>query len=153
MAFNPEIHQIKLIVIRCGEALRRAKGLPEERNITKLYREASQILGIPTIPTTTRDGDHLPAPHETLKPDGTPVVPLRECPSCGKKSMQLFGLCPTCEDSEGGKYRTKFVCSECQYFKKSEKHMVIWLREMGVEFGNQTKQSLGIKTITDEGVK
>ena len=153
MAFNPEIHQIKLIVIRCGEELRKAKGLPEEKNITTLYEEASITLGISTILTTTQDADHLPAPHESVRPNGEPAIPLRECPKCGKKSMQIFGLCPTCKDSEGGKYKTKFECSECHYTEKSEKHMVTWLQEMGVEFGNQSKESLGVKTITDNGVK
>jgi hypothetical protein len=153
MPFNKDIHQIKLIIIKCGEELRKAKGLPEEKNITTLYEEASGILGVPTIETTTLDVDHLPAPHETYKEDGTPAIPLRECPKCREKSMHLFGLCPTCTDSEGGKYRTKFVCSLCQYEEKSEEHMVIWLRKMGVEFGNQSKKELGIKTITDDGIK
>lgn len=153
MAFNPEIHQVKFIVIKCGEELRRAKGLPEERNITTLYEEASAILGIPIIQTTTQDADHLPAPHEMIKKDGMPMIPLRKCPKCEKDAMQIFGLCPTCKDSEGGKYRTKFLCTECQYSEKSEKHMVLWLQEMGVDFGAQSKESLGIKTITDTGLK
>jgi hypothetical protein len=153
MAFNPEIHQIKLIIIKCGEELRKARGLPEEKNITTLYEEASSILGIPTIQTTTQDADHLPAPHEMKKEDGMPMIPLRKCPKCEKDAMQIFGLCPDCEDSEGGKYETKFECSECHYSEKSEKHMVLWLQEMGVDFGNQSKKELGIKTITDEGLK
>jgi len=153
MAFNPEIHQIKLIIIKCGEELRKVKGLPEEKNITTLYEEASSILGIPTIQTTTQDADHLPAPHESVRPDGEPAIPLVECPKCGKKAMQIFSICPDCKDSENKKYKTKFKCTKCPHEEKSEKHMVTWLQEMGVEFGNQSKESLGVKTITDNGIK
>jgi len=158
MVFDPEIHKVKDIIIKCGRALRVAKGLPEELNISILYEEASLALGLPLIATTTADANHLPAPHEMIRPDGMPIIPLQKCPKCGKDSMEIFGLCPTCEDAKGengepGKYKTKFVCKECSHFEKSEKHMVIWLQEMGVEFGNQSKKDLGIKTITDDGLK
>lgn len=158
MAFNPEIHRVKDIIIRCGQVLREAKGLPEEKNISILYEEASLALGLPLIETSTADANHLPAPHEMMKPDGMPMIPLQKCPKCGKDSMEIFGLCPTCEDAKGengepGKYRTKFMCKECSHSEKSEKHMVTWLMEMGVEFGNQSKESLGVKTITDNGIK
>ena len=153
MAFNPEIHQVKEIIIKCGRALREAKGLPEENNISILYEEASLALGLPLIQTTTADADHLPAPHETMRPDGEPVIPLLECPKCGKKAMQIFSICPDCKDSENKKYKTKFKCTKCPHEEKSEKHMVIWLQEMGVDFGTQSKESLGLKTITDQGVK
>jgi len=158
MAFNPEIHQVKLIIIKCGKALREAKGLPEEKNITTLYEEASAILGMPTISTTTQDADHLPAPHEMVRENGTPIIPLRKCPRCGKEAMQMFGLCHTCKDAEGengeiGKYKVKFECKECQFQEKSDKPMVLWLQEMGVDFGMMSKKNLGIKTITDDGIK
>ena len=145
--------EIVRIILKAGRYIRQLKGLPEEENITTLYEETSIILGIPTIPTKTQNVDHLPAPHKMKSPDGRLIIPLRKCPKCEKDAMQIFGLCPTCKDSEGGKYRTKFVCNECQYADKSEKHMVTWLQEMGVDFGNQPKKELGIKTITDDGVK
>jgi len=158
MTFDPKIHEVKQILIKCGIALREAKGLPIEDNITILYEEASIALGIPFIKTTTLDANHIPSPHEMMNPDGTPKVPLKKCPKCGKDAMEIFGLCPTCEDAKGengepAKYKTKFVCKECTYSERSEKHMVIWLQEMGVEFGNQSKKELGVKTITDEGIK
>ena len=104
------------------------------------------------------DADHLPSLHEMIKPDGMPLIPFRECPKCGKESMEMLGLCPTCEEAKGengepAKYKTKFVCKECSYSERSEKHMVIWLQEMGVNFGNQPKKDLGVRTITDEGIK
>lgn len=150
MAFNPEIHQVKLIIIRCGHAIREATGLPKENNITTLYRDTSALLGIEMIETHTGQADHLPSVSESMADIG---IPNMECPSCKKKTFQIFGLCPTCKDSEEGKYKTKFECSECHYSEKSEKHMVRWLQEMGIDFGNQSKKSLGIKTITDKGVK
>lgn len=158
MSFDPKIHEVKQILIKCGRALRKAKGLPEELDVTVLYNEASEALGIPLIRTTTGNADHLPSPREMMKPDGMPVIPLRDCPKCGQNSMQIFGLCPTCKDAKGengepGKYKTKFMCTECKHEEKSEKHMVIWLQEMGVDFGNQSKKELGIKTITDDGIK
>jgi hypothetical protein len=158
MAFDPKVHEVKQILIKCGRALREAKGLPEENNITILYNEASMALGVPLIETTTLDSDHLPSPREMMNPNGLPVIPLQKCPKCGKDSMEIFGLCPTCEDAKGengepAKYKTKFVCKECSYSERSEKHMVIWLQEMGVDFGNQSKKELGIKTITNEGIK
>ena len=158
MVFDPEIHKVKDIIIKCGRALREAKGLPEEKNISILYKEASIALGLPLIETSTRDANHLPAPHEMMTPDGRHLIPLQKCPKCSQESMEMFGLCPTCEDAKGengepGKYKTKFVCKECSHFERSEKQMVIWLQEMGVEFGNQSKKELGIKTVTDGGVK
>lgn len=153
MVFDPCPHQITQIVLKAGAVIRQIKGLPEEKNITILYNETAPLLGVAITPMNSQQADHLPAPHEMKKPDGQPVIPLRECLKCGEKAMQIFGLCPTCEDSGGGKYRTKFVCSHCKHEEKSEKHMVAWLQEMGVDFGNQSKQSLGIKTITDDGIK
>lgn len=158
MTFNPDIHQVKLIIIKCGEALRKAKGLPEEKNITNLYEEASILLGIPTISVTTRDANRIPTPYKMVKENGTPIIPLKKCPKCGQDAMQMFGLCRTCEDAKGengevGKYKVKFECTKCHFKERSEKPMVIWLQEMGVDFSNQSKKELGIKTITDTGLK
>ena len=158
MAFDPEIHKVKEIIIKCGRALREAKGLPEELNISILYEEASLALGLPLIQTTTADADHLPAPHEMKSENGMPVIPLTKCPKCGKDSMEMLGLCHTCEDAKGengeiGKYKVKFECKECHFQEKSEKPMVLWLQEMGVDFKMISKKNLGIKTITDDGIK
>jgi len=47
-----------------------------------------------------------------------------------------------------------WACLQCGKYKdRSEKAMVTWLEEFGVDFGNQSKKSLGIQTMTDEGVK
>lgn len=145
MAFNPEIHQIKLIIIRCGELLH-----PEEKNITKLYEETSVLLGMPLIPTSTADAGKLPSPAESMKEMG---MPHRVCPQCGKETFQIFGLCASCQEAEGGKFKTLFECSECHFKEKSKKPIVVWLREMDWDFGNQSKRSLGIQTITDDGIK
>jgi hypothetical protein len=166
MAFNPEIHQIKLIVIKCGEELRKARGLPEERNITTLYEEASSILGIPTIQTTTQDADHYPAPHEMKDEGGKFIVPRKDCPQCGKKDSMLLGpLCKSCEDSEGGKYKSMYQCGEkdrggkiipetgCGHKEKFKEHFVQICNELGVDFKGGTKESMGIRTYTDDGLK
>jgi len=171
MAFNQEIHQIKLIVIKCGEELRRAKGLPEEKNISILYNEASMALGIPMIETTTGDADHLPATHEMKNDQGKFIVPRKDCPQCGKKdSMMLGPLCLTCEDAKGedgapGKYKSMHQCGEkdkdgkivpetgCGYKERFEKHFVQICNELGVDFKGGTKESMGIRTYTDNGVK
>lgn len=134
-------HLIRLIVIRCGQLL-----FPEEKNITILYEKTASLIGLMAFQTTSSmQGNHLPAPHE--------MAPARICPKCGKKTFEIFGLCPTCQESEGGKFRTLFECSDCHHKEKSEKPMVVWLQEMGVDFRTQSKSSLGIKTITDEGSK
>lgn len=153
MAFDANAQLLKLVIINCGREIRRAKGLPEERNVTRLYEEASEMLGLPIIPISSREMNHSPAPHEMKNPDGTPSIPLRKCSQCGMEAMQLFGLCSSCEDAEGGKYKTLFECQVCHFKEKSEKQMLVWLRELGIEFGSQSKRSLGIKTVTDEGVK
>lgn len=158
MVFDPCPHKITQTVLRAGAVIRALKGLPEEKNITILYRETAQLLGIPILDLSSRDARKYPSIAEMEKEDGSPLVPLQKCPKCEKYSMEMFGLCPTCEDAKGengepGKYKTKFVCKECSYSERSEKHMVIWLQEMGVDFGNQTKKELGVRTITDEGIK
>ena len=171
MAFNPEIHKVKEIIIKCGRALREAKGLPEEKNMSILYDEASMALGIPMIETTTGDADHLPAPHEMKNEGGKFIVPRKDCPQCGKKdSMMLGPLCLTCEDAKGedgapGKYKSMYQCGEkdkdgkivpetgCGYKERFEKHFVQICNELGVDFKGGTKESMGIRTYTDNGLK
>jgi len=158
MAFDLCHHEKTQMVLKAGRIIRQLKGLPEEKNITVLYEETAPLLGIAPERRSSSDSSNLPTPNEMVFADGTPMIPLQKCPKCGKDSMEIFGLCPTCEDAKGengepAKYKTKFVCKECSYSERSEKHMVIWLQEMGVDFGNQSKKELGIKTITDDGIK
>ncbi len=167
MPFNPEIHNVKQILIKCGRALREAKGLPPEKNISILYREASIALGIPLIETTSVDANHLPAPHEMMSPNGTKfVVPRKDCPDCGRKENMIFGpICPSCEDSEKGKFKTMWFCGEMDHQRKlipdtgcgrkerSEKFFSQWMTELGIEMPTGPKQALGIKTFTDSGLK
>lgn len=165
MAFDPEIHKVKEIIIKCGRALREAKGLPEELNISILYREASLALGLPLIQTTTADADHLPAPHEMLVPGGQKfVIPRKDCPQCGRKGgLSLKSICPSCTDSEDGKYHTMYSCEEMGMDRKligcgfktdrSEKFMVQRMSEENPNWEGGMKQGLGIKTITDDGIK
>jgi hypothetical protein len=41
----------------------------------------------------------------------------------------------------------------CGYQEKSEKSTTEWLDELGIRYENQSKRSLGIQTLTDEGVE
>ncbi len=158
MAFDPEIHKVKEIIIRCGRALREANGLPEENNITILYEEASRALGLPLIQTTTADADHLPAPHEMMAPNGKFTIPRKDCPHCGGKETVFLGpICASCadaKDEEGKiKYRTMWQCGSCKAKDRSEKFFSQWMTELGIEMPTGTKESLGIKTFTDGGLK
>jgi hypothetical protein len=40
----------------------------------------------------------------------------------------------------------------CGFSERSERTTTSWLDELGIDYGIQTKQSLGIKTITDDWV-
>jgi len=178
MAFEPNVHLLKIVIINCGKLL-----WPDEKNITNLYERASEALNVPKFLTTTKDGDHLPTPMESALGPGIEgnvddikikgyVIPINdvrkrgvqvngdivnkltsECPSCHKRSLVLHGLCRSCKDAEDGKYKTMLRCGECGYSQRSEDPIVTWLDKLGIEFGTQTKESLGIKTVTDEGIK
>jgi len=149
MTFDPMPHLIKLIVIRCGQLL-----FPEEKDVTKLYKETLEKLGLnfysTPLPSFFPDPPTSPVP-----PIGTgpPLIPPIECPTCKKISFFLHPLCRTCKEAEAGKYKTIFRCSECSFSEKSEKALVVWLREKNIPFPTGTKVSLGIKTLTDEGLK
>lgn len=154
MDFDACHQQVVLILIRAAELLREAKGLPKEHNITVLYKEVAPLFGMePVTMNTQTHGNHLPAPHEMVNDTGKRVIPLQKCPRCSNDSLEIFALCNTCSESEGGKYKTKFSCILCKYEEKSEKFMTQWLNEWGVEYDVQSKESLGIKTITDDGIK
>lgn len=153
-SFNQCHHEIKNILIKCGKALREAKGLPEERNISILYEEAIKSLGIPHIETNTEQTNHLPSPAEMKNEEGKFIIPRKDCPICGEKETMLLGpLCQSCKDAEGGKYKTMWQCQKCQYKDRSEKHFMKWMSELNVELPSGSKQSLGIKTYTDNGLK
>jgi len=152
MAFDACEHRIRNIIIRAGKIIREAKGLPEEKNITVIYNETAPLFGFASIQLSSRVIGHLPTAEESARdnPD-SPLVQI--CPKCGKKSYFLHGLCRNCKDSEGGKYKTIFKCYECHHEEKSKEPMVVWLDRLGVDFKSQTKKSLGIETITDDGIK
>jgi len=154
MVFDPCPHQITQLVLKAGAIIRKLKGLPEEINITVLYNETAPLLGIIVAPMNSRTVDHLPSPSEMKDEKGQFVVPRKDCLSCGdKETMLLTPLCKSCEDAEGGKFKTAWICSVCQNKEKSEKFFTQWLNELGVEIPNGSKQAMGIKTLTNEGLK
>jgi hypothetical protein len=133
---------MKLLVIQFGRYLH-----PEEKNVTKLYYETCALLGIDPIETTAATAAHAPTPG-----DFGPKMGGHPCPKCGKNGVVITGLCSACKEAEGGKYKCIVECLECGDKEKSEDPVIVWLERLGVEFGNQTKASLGIKTLTDEGL-
>jgi hypothetical protein len=161
-------YRIKEMAIKCGRLL-----FPDEKNITKVYEETCKLLKVPVMRTVVQakklDGtpynikavethinvpDHLPAPHEMEDTTGHPLVPRRDCPECKEKdALALSPLCLSCKDAEGGKYRSVWFCTKCQYKERSEKAFVKWLDELGVDFTNQSKKAMGVQTMTDEGLK
>ncbi len=154
MAFNQCNHEIKALLIQFGRVIRDIKGLPTERNITVLYEEALRALGIPHIETNTGQADHLPSPAEMKDEKGDFIIPRKDCPQCGEKqSVTLTSLCVGCQDAEGGKYKTAWICTKCTYKDKSTKFFSQLLSEMGIEVPTGFKQAMGIKTLTDEGLK
>jgi len=154
MAFDPCEHQKTQIVINAAILRRKEIGLPEEMNITNLYNEMAPLLGIIVVPMDSRMTNHLPSPSEMRNEQGNFVVPRKDCPKCGgKETMLLTPLCHSCEDAEGGKFKTAWVCSTCQNKEKSEKFFTQWLNELSVEIPEGMKQAMGIKTLTDTGLK
>ena len=157
MTFDPQAHQDRQTLILAATVRRRLKGLPEEKNISVLYNEICTILELPVIEISSKDANHFPAPHEMTDATNRFVVPRKDCPSCPdfeeKQSMILTAICRSCEDAEGGKYKTMWQCQRCKYKEKSEKVFIQWLNELGIEIPNGPKVALGIKTITDEGLK
>jgi hypothetical protein len=106
----------------------------------------------------------------------TEAIKPRLCPKCGKESIRLFPICQSCDElSENRKYKTVWACKYqaidtkgtpmltpyglpvlqegCGYVEKSEKSTTEWLHELGINYENQTKRSLGIQTLTDKGVE
>ena len=164
MTFDPCPHQITEIVLKAGAVIRQLKGLPEENNITILYNETAPLLGIAPKLMSSKDVDHLPAPHEMKNDQGNFTIPRKDCPQCGRKDgLSLKSICPSCTDSEGGKYHTMYSCEEmgldgkligCGFkTEKSERFMAQRMSEENPDWEGGMKQELGIKTITDSGVK
>lgn len=164
MTFDLCEHRIRQIAIKAGQEIRKAKGLPEESNVTILFNEVAPLLGLSAIQLNTKQhGRKLPAPHEMTNRDGRFIVPRKDCPQCGRKDgLSLKSLCGGCTDSEGGKYHTMFSCDEiiekqrvgCGFkTDKSEKFMAQRLSELNPNWEGGIKEGLGIKTITDDGIK
>lgn len=153
MVFDPCPHQITQIILKAGAVIRQLKGLPEEKNITLLYNETAPLLGIiPTQMNTVTNGNHYPSIAESVASLGI-KLPMKPCPKCGRE-MPLAPICRSCKDAEGGKYKTGYKCVACDIvYEKSEKFFTQVLSEMGVSIPSGMKQAMGIKTITDEGLK
>jgi len=166
MTFDPQVHQDRITLIHAATVRRRLKGLPEEKNITILYNEICSILELPLIEITSKDANHFPAPAKMKTDTGQFVLPRKDCSQCGKKeSMMLVALCQSCEDAEGGKYKTMWLCGEkdlngnfisgsgCGMKDKSDKFFTQWMTELGIEIPTGPKKDFGIQTITDKGVE
>ena len=156
MVFDPCPHQVTQVVIRAAILRRKELGLPEENNITRLYEEMASLLDIPITRMTSGQVDHLPSPSEMKNDSGMFTIPRKDCPKCGiKDSKVLISLCPSCKDSESGKYHSAWKCmtKDCEEIEKSEKFLTQVLSEMGIEFNPGSKQDMGIKTLTDDGLK
>ncbi len=168
MEFDACDHKIRQLVIRAGTEFRRLQGKPDEKNISILFNEAAPILGVLPVQLSSANVNHLPAPHEMRKP-GTniPIVPVRDCPHCNKTgSFRLDSICPSCSDSEGGKFHTMWFCGEmdrttrelipgtgCGAKDKSDRFYMQWLNELVPDWQSAMKQDAGIRTVTDEGIK
>lgn len=132
MSYDPKVHQIQLIVQRCGELL-----YPEERNLTKLIKDTYRRLrlpeiwfssreipgdvikasapGSPTMPEGAHSG-HLPTPEESIQSGMIPDnAPRTICPEC---KAEIDGVDP--KSGEPGKVGTYFVFSLCVNCKDAE---------------------------------
>jgi len=164
MVFDPCPHQITQIILKAGAVIRQLRGLPEENNITILYNETAPLLGIAPKLMSSKDADHYPAPHERKDEQGNFTIPRKDCPQCGRKDgLSLKSICPSCTDSEGGKYHTMYSCEEigperkplgCGFkTDKSEKFMAQQMSEMNPDWAGGMKRDIGIDTITDDRLK
>jgi hypothetical protein len=145
--FDAEKHTERIRIINHGK-----KKWPDEKNITKLYQMACKDLGIEPKTISTAIANHLPSPEESAKENPKSKFTII-CPKCGKRAYFLTGLCKGCKEAEGGTYKTKFSCYECGHSERSKEPLVIWMQRLAIEFGTQSKKSMGIVTITDEGEK
>ncbi len=140
MPFDLCKHKINFILIRAGTAF-----FPEEKNVTVLLKKAAFLLGVTPEIQTSNTATHLPTPQET--------GPFFICPKCGKERMIIDGLCPSCKDSEAGKYRSMLYC-ECGFKEKSPTpQAILWVEHGYTGPTEGVKKKLGMKTITDTGRK
>jgi hypothetical protein len=154
MEFDPCPHKMTQLVLKAGTVIRELKGLPKEENITLLYNETAPLLGLAPQQMGSIEANKFPAPSEMTDPKGKLIIPRMDCPECkNEKGMLLGPLCSSCADAEGGKFKSMWKCNKCGYKIKSEQFFTKLLIELGVEFGTGTKEEMGIKTYTDEGLK
>lgn len=118
---------------------------PGEKNITVALKIASEKLG---VRVQTIEGGKREGLNKFI--NGGVVF---KCLKCGGDGMRVIPLCPTCEASEKGKYKTQLKCALCNFEEKSIKYTVQWYNEFGFDYKSGTKKELGIKTLTDEGLK
>ncbi len=144
MEFDTCSHQMNQLMIKAGRIFRQLKGMPIERNITVLLNEASALLGVQPRLMDSSMMNKLPS-----------ILPRRNCQKCGgTETVSLKDLCPKCADAEGGKFRSAWLCSQCGEKVKSEKAVSQWIEEFRIDIPEwATKKSLGIQTITDDGIK
>lgn len=147
MPFDLQQHKEKQKIINYA----RAKW-PQEKNISKLLKMASNTLRLEIKQISSATATHLPSPEESAKQDPGNKFSF-PCPQCNKKTFILRSLCKGCKDSEGGRFKTILKCYECGYNERSEKPIVLWLQEIGIDFNMTPKKNLGVETITDEGIK
>jgi hypothetical protein len=149
-------HKIRRLIIKAAASLRVVKGLPEEKNITILYAEGAEFLGIPVVGMSSDVANRLPDSTEMKDDRGQFILPRKDCPKCGTKgSVVIAGVCHNCEDGKKG-FKSKWFCSaskECGYFELSERPVVSWLNELNPDWQGGMKAELGIRTATDEGLK
>lgn len=89
--------------------------------------------------------DHTPGPEET--------GPFYKCPWCGLRGLVIYDLCKKCKQSEEGKYKTKLQCIKCGKEELRQDYAVKVMTDLKIDFTPGPKRDLGIKTITDEGIK
>lgn len=181
--FDASHQLIRLITIAAGEKLREARWQDAEPDKDKLFAETIKEFGLdnmaqdgsamPTVLPISKMGmnrpmgaDHLPSPQEMKDDQGNYVMPRDKCPKCGKEgAIIIHPICPTCEKSEKGKYFTELFCGErdkegvliqgtgCGYSEVSTKRYSQWLTEKNPNWRGGMKKDLGVKTVTDDGLK
>jgi hypothetical protein len=156
-------HRETQILIKVAQALRKLKGMPEQNNVSILHQEGLDFIGMPRPMIDSNNADRPPTTIEQLMAKGYPV-PVKNCEACGtKRSVTLTSICQSCKDAVGG-YLSMWVCLRCGWKNKLKKSFIaIWresLRETGMTeaeidqvIPQGTKEALGIKTMTDNGLR
>ena len=155
MAFDLCQHQIIQLLIKVGQSVRELRGEQEEKNISILHREALEFLKMPLpVQSTSKEADHLPFAYEVTDQGGKFVIPRKDCPQCFQKgSVVLAPLCQSCKEAEGGKYKSIWTCTKCSWKEKMSKAFIRVLEDLGIaSLPEGDKRSLGIKTMTDQGL-